>query len=230
MMEQAAKYIQHTAEEWYHTTRRKLGHSRLILEPVVLKPICDDCLVQLDLPTTVDRCWTSKAHEIVVVLPEKTRPERVSIYDRGKRLVHLWRREGSYPDRWREVGCSDCRQPIHDGYGIVSVYEEPFADYFGLPDPEDAPRKLRGDRKKRVRERLAKIYGSRCFECGRRRKLTLDHIEPRAIGGTWLTTNLQPFCDECQKKKADLPAANVVVALDMLLRPPPSDSYDGPIW
>jgi hypothetical protein len=227
-MEQAAKYIQHTAEDWYHTTRRKLGHSRLILEPVVLKPICDDCLVRFDLPTTLDRCWITKAREeIVVVLPEKTRPERLAFYDRGKRLVHLWRKEES---SWRDVGCSDCRQPIHDEYGIVSVYEEPFAEYFGLPDPEDAPRNLRGDRKKKVRDRLAKIYGGRCFECGRRRKLTLDHIEPRALGGTWLTTNLQPFCDECQKKKAALPAENVVIALDMLLRPLPSDSYDGPLW
>src|SRR5690348_2513073 len=165
MMEQAAKYIQHTAEEWYHTTRRKLGHSRLILEPVVLKPVCDDCLVRFDLPTTADRCWANeKPREIVVVLPEKTRPERTAFYDRGKRLVYLWRKEES---SWQDVGCSDCRQPIHDEYGIVSVYEEPFAEYFGLPDPEDAPTNLRG-RKKKVRERLAKIYGGRCFGCGRR--------------------------------------------------------------
>ena len=80
MMEQAAKYIQHTAEEWYHTTRRKLGHSRLILEPVVLKPVCDDCLVRFDLPTTLDRCWTTKAYEeIVVVLPGENKARTPSI-------------------------------------------------------------------------------------------------------------------------------------------------------
>jgi hypothetical protein len=171
---------------------------------------------------------SSRASEIIDLLPVKTVPERLARYDRGKRLVHQW--PAKHPDWWRGAECSDCRQPIRDGNDIVSVYEEPFAEYFGLPDSEDAPRNLRGDRKKKVRERLAKIYGTRCFECGRRRKLTLDHIEPRALGGTWLTTNLQPFCSECQNKKADLPAVNVVVALDMLLRPPPSDSYHGLVW
>jgi 5-methylcytosine-specific restriction endonuclease McrA len=60
--------------------------------------------------------------------------------------------------------------------------------------------------------------------------LTLDHIVAEAQGGTWETINLQPLCRACQNKKADLPVETVVVALDMLLRPLPSDSYDGPVW
>src|SRR6266566_3683599 len=116
------------------------------------------------------------------------------------------------------------RQTIEGSDDIFAVYEESFAEYCGPPDPEDAPKSLRGSTKKKVREKLAKIYGRRCFECGKRRKLTLDHIQPQSRGGTWLTTNVQPFCHECQRKKANLRPENVVVALDMLLRPPPSDS------
>jgi HNH endonuclease len=231
LIAEAARYLGQSAEEWYHRTRRKYGHSRLLLEPVILKPVCDDCLASLDLPTSLDRCWKStKARDIeVVVLPEKTRPERLTIYDRGNRLVYLWR-AGSCPAWWPGVQCSDCRQTIEDSDDIFAAYEESFAEYCGLPDPEDAPKSLRGSTKKKVRERLAKIYGRRCFECGKRRKLTLDHIQPQSRGGTWLTTNLQPFCHECQRKKANLRPVNVVVALDMLLRPPPSDSFDGLFW
>jgi hypothetical protein len=230
LMEKAARYVRHSAEEWYHRTRRKYGHSRVVLEPVVLKPVCDDCLARLDLPTSLDRCWSTKTADIeAVVLPEKTRPSRFAIYDRAKRLVYLWR-AGSTSEWWPGVQCTDCRQTIEDSDDIFAVQEEPFAEYCGLPNPEDAPRNLRGSSKKEVRERLARIYGGRCFECGKGRKLTLDHIEPKSRGGTWLTTNLQPFCRECQEKKADLQPVNVVIALDMLLRPPPSDSFDGLVW
>jgi HNH endonuclease len=141
---------------------------------------------------------------------------------------YLWRTAS--PDCWPGVQCTDCHQTIEDSGDIFAVYEEPFDKYCGLPAPEDAPTNLRGARKKEVRERLAKIYGGRCFECGKRRKLTLDHIEPKSRGGTWLTTNLQPFCRECQEKKASLQPTTVIVALDMLLRPPPSDSFDGLVW
>jgi HNH endonuclease len=231
LLVEAAKYIEHSAEEWYHSARRKYGHSRLLLEPVILKPVCDDCLARFDLPTSLERCWKStKARDLdLVVLPEKTKPDRLTIYDRGSRLAYLWR-AGSPPGRWPGVQCSDCHQTIEDSDDIFAVYEEPFAEYCGLPDPEDALKSLRGSKKKMVRERLARIYGRRCFECGKRRKLTLDHIQPQSRGGTWLTTNLQPFCEECQLKKADLQPTKVIVALDMLLRPPPSDSFDGLFW
>jgi hypothetical protein len=230
LMEEAARYVRRSAEEWYHHTRRKYGHSRMLLEVVVLKPVCDDCLARFDLPTSLDRCWSKREPDIeAVLLPEKTRPKRLTIYDRAKRLAYLWR-NGSPPAWWPGVQCTDCRQTIEDSRDIFAVYEEPFAEYFGLPDPEGAPRNLRGSTKKKVRERLAKIYGGRCFECGKRRKLTLDHIEPKSKGGAWVTTNLQPFCHECQKKKADRKPVKVLMALDMLLRPPPSDSFDGLVW
>ena len=63
----AARYLGQSSEEWYHRTRRKYGHSRLLLEPVILKPVCDDCLASLDLPTSLDRCWKStEARDIEV--------------------------------------------------------------------------------------------------------------------------------------------------------------------
>jgi hypothetical protein len=92
-----------------------------------------------------------------------------------------------------------CGQRVDSGNGdeSISLYELPFPEYFGLPELEDAPRKLRGKSRKKEQERLLALYGGRCFECGKKLKLEkglkLDHIVPKSCGGTWLTTNFQPF-------------------------------------
>jgi 5-methylcytosine-specific restriction endonuclease McrA len=235
-MQKAADFVRRSAEEWYIEARRKHGHSRLTLEPVVLKPMCDDCLSRLGMPTFLERALNSRREsEIVPLLPIKVRPDRLRFYDCSNRLVHLYPYK-KRPYDWYRVECSDCSQRVdsREGDDVISVYEVPFADYFGLPEPEDAPKGLRGKAKRREQERVLALYGGRCFECRKKLKigknLTLDHIVPRSRGGTWLTTNLQPFCHDCQQKKADLPVEVIKIALDMLLRPPPSESYDGPVW
>ena len=48
--------------------------------------------------------------------------------------------------------CCDCYQTIEDSDDIFAVYEESFAEYCGLAEPEDAPKSLRGSTKKKVRE------------------------------------------------------------------------------
>jgi 5-methylcytosine-specific restriction endonuclease McrA len=236
-MNEAAKYLRRSAEDWYIETRRRHGHSRLVLDPVVLKPICDDCSAGFGRPTLLERVLSpqKKEVEIIPVLPLRTRPARLRFYERSSRSVHLFPHRKP-PRDWLGVQCSQCGQRMdsRNGDDIISVYELPFSEYFGLPDPEDAPKRLRGKVRKQEQQRLLTLYGGRCFECGKRLKvgksLTLDHIVPESRGGRWLATNLQPFCAECQEKKADLPVETVTVALDMLLRPSPSDSYEGPIW
>ena len=90
-------------------------------------------------------------------------------------------------------------------------------------------RRGRGGRRESYRH-TAKV----AFECGTiltvGESLTLDHIVPRARGDYWETINLQPLCLGCQKTKADLPVGTVLVALDMLVRPLPSDGSGGPVW
>ena len=49
-LNQAAKCVRESAEEWYMQIRKALGDSRLRLEPVVLKPLlCDDCASAMEL-------------------------------------------------------------------------------------------------------------------------------------------------------------------------------------
>ena len=48
---------------------------------------------------------------------------------------------------------------------------------------------------------LCKHYGGKCLCCGKRRKLTADHVIPVSKGGTSNIDNIQPLCLSCNSKK-----------------------------
>lgn len=48
---------------------------------------------------------------------------------------------------------------------------------------------------------LCKKYSHKCLCCGKISKLTADHVVPIALGGTSNIDNIQPLCDECNRKK-----------------------------
>lgn len=50
---------------------------------------------------------------------------------------------------------------------------------------------------------LCKRYGNRCLCCGKRRKLTADHVIPVSKGGTSNIDNIQPLCGPCNSSKRD---------------------------
>ena len=60
--------------------------------------------------------------------------------------------------------------------------------------------------KRELKEQLVKKHGNVCQICKNRFpvfKLTLDHIIPLALGGSWNIINLQLACYPCNQKKAD---------------------------
>jgi 5-methylcytosine-specific restriction enzyme A len=57
--------------------------------------------------------------------------------------------------------------------------------------------------KRRRRDVVFKRDGYRCVRCGAGNELTLDHIIPRASGGSNKITNLQTLCWDCNQQKAD---------------------------
>jgi 5-methylcytosine-specific restriction endonuclease McrA len=48
---------------------------------------------------------------------------------------------------------------------------------------------------------LCKKHGNRCLCCGKRRKLTADHVVPVSKGGSSNIENIQPLCKSCNSKK-----------------------------
>jgi hypothetical protein len=237
----AAECVCRSAEEWYAETRKAIGDSRLRLEPVVLKPsYCDDCASRMGSYTLLGKLLNKRPSEWIPVLPLRPIPQRYRAYDRANRLLYMGEHENT-PSYWDGIQCSTCGQRIdeEDGEGCIKVIEESFEEYFGFPNSEDAEYipntiKPRGNARKKQQERIVELYGIRCFECGAELKvgktLTLDHILSQHHGGTWDIINLQPFCQACQNKKADSPVQTITVALDMLLRPAPGDSFEGLVW
>ena len=50
-------------------------------------------------------------------------------------------------------------------------------------------------------EELKKNYNYRCVYCGKKKKLTKDHIIPLSKGGSDYIRNIQPLCKSCNSKK-----------------------------
>jgi hypothetical protein len=50
---------------------------------------------------------------------------------------------------------------------------------------------------------LCKKHHNRCLCCGKRRKLTADHVIPVSKGGTSDISNIQPLCGSCNSMKND---------------------------
>jgi HNH endonuclease len=230
LLARAHEWLRRRAEEWFIETRLELGHSRLAFDVVVLKPVCDDCCTRLGRRSRLERVLAGNSEpRLVVLLPEDPVPERIRLYDGASHCVHFWPPTKPYTESHR-VQCSMCGQRVSsmEGDDIINVFEEPFSDHFGFP--EDGPRRVRG---RAERRRITSLYGSRCFECRvplGKKDVTLDHVDAKARGGPSISINLQPLCETCNQKKRDLPVTTVKIALDMLLRPAPSDSYDGPVW
>lgn len=61
-----------------------------------------------------------------------------------------------------------------------------------------------GGIKRAVRDKIFKRDCYRCRECGSEEELTIDHIIPKAAGGTNAQKNLQVLCSPCNNAKADM--------------------------
>lgn len=57
--------------------------------------------------------------------------------------------------------------------------------------------------KQRRRRAVISRDGEECARCGTSKKLTIDHIIPRCLGGTNEISNLQLLCRACNSAKGD---------------------------
>lgn len=62
-------------------------------------------------------------------------------------------------------------------------------------------KKVRTIKNKSKRQRIFERDKRRCLKCGSTSELTIDHIKPRAIGGSNDDDNLQTLCFDCNGKK-----------------------------
>lgn len=48
---------------------------------------------------------------------------------------------------------------------------------------------------------LCKLYDYKCAKCGKKKKLTADHVIPLSLGGSNDIDNIQPLCQSCNSSK-----------------------------
>lgn len=206
----------------FYTLRKDVGDVFSDLDVVVLKPYCTNCAEQLGGGFDLDRDPT-----IVFVLPGH-RPQQFRMYDMTSHRLHFFPYERDENEGRCRIHCSQCGRYADegndDGDELIHVEPEPFCDYFGVED--EGPEKPDGD----LREEIRDLYGQVCFKCGSKERVTMDHIVPKSAGGLGVPTNLQLLCERCNGEKADKVPEKLILALDFLMRPAPSDSYEGLIW
>ena len=69
---------------------------------------------------------------------------------------------------------------------------------------------------KNYKAKIAKVSGNCCNYCGADRsekKLTLDHIIPRCMGGSTEITNCQLLCKDCHNRKSQIEQAAMAESL-----------------
>ena len=68
--------------------------------------------------------------------------------------------------------------------------------------PEPTPRMALADPERlALKARVLRAAGYRCQSCRYSRRLTVDHIVPRALGGGNHYENLQCLCEDCNQAK-----------------------------
>jgi hypothetical protein len=214
-------YRRSEALKLFADLRRRFSDAFVDLDLVVLRPICFLCFGRVTGSGLEFQSNTS----IVAVLPQDV-DGRFRQYDEGSHRLRFF---GDGRDPCTEpIPCYLCGDRVDDadeeGNDIISVVPVPFSEYFGIEDA--GPLKPSGE----LREETYALYGKQCLECGATKVLTIDHVVAKSKGGFATPTNLQPLCRGCNERKADHPAKTLTLAFDFLLRPAPSDSYEGLIW
>ena len=62
-----------------------------------------------------------------------------------------------------------------------------------------------GEAKRMWRQKIKDKWDNQCAYCGSDEHLTIDHVVPRAKGGTDFTRNVVCACHECNQDKAHTP-------------------------
>lgn len=209
-----------SAVEDYVKIRKRLCDFMTSLQAKVLIPICGNCYSDkinfLELPI--------EAPHICVDTWKDDLAWEVGLTEREIRNISRKIRQGEDI----LIHCGACSTPLQYGQDYFYVDSEFFEDYFDIP----ASRRKKPSR--RIKKEITKLYEHKCYGCGKKLSkadITNDHIVARVHGGETSPLNLQVLCKNCNNNiKGSRKVGTVNVLLTFLLRPPPSDSYEGVTW
>jgi 5-methylcytosine-specific restriction endonuclease McrA len=125
------------------------------------------------------------------------------------------------------IACKRCGTLLRPWDGDdINVVDYHVEEHYAIP--METPGKHNPSEK--VRRQILSLYDHKCFGCGVREGLHIDHIVPRSKGGEAAFRNLQPLCEKCGQEKADQAPEELAVYLPIYFQGPPSDGYEGLFW
>lgn len=207
-------WVREECYRFYTNQRRKNCNFLELLDLWLRAPYCESCIqsepgVWHDLPEISAADWQQDiSWHLGEDLLKYIEVERAS--------------DPQYALLCKKCGCV-LRPWSGDDIFVVDYHLE---EHYGIPIETTGKRSVSDALQKRI---LA-LYDRKCFKCGRRDSLHIDHIMPRSHGGDAAFRNLQPLCKECGCQKADQFPEELSVYLTMYFKEPPSDSYEGLFW
>ena len=200
---------------YYVRQRRRYCTYRDVLDLWLKAPCCDNCASsglpwEFGRPDISQEAW--EVDLLLMVGPVTLR-----------RVKRALKSDPNFAFACKRCGV-DLRPWDGDDVHVETYHLE---DHYGIPLTTPS----RQNPPKKVRDLISRLYGKRCFGCGRRdRPLHLDHIVPRARGGDAAFRNLQPLCETCGQTKGSDDARQVEVVDGLYFGPYPSDGYEGLSW
>ena len=207
-------WVQEECYRFYIQQRREHCNFLELLHLWLRAPYCDSCIqcepdVSYSLPEISGDNWQLDVEcHLGGALLEYIEDERAS--------------DSEFALICKRCGCS-LRPWRGDDIFIVDYHLE---EHYGIP--METPGKK--DPSTKVCKKIKELYDWKCFKCGKKSRLHIDHIMPRSCGGDAAFRNLQSLCEKCGQEKGNKKPTEAPVYLTMYFQNSPSDSYEGLFW
>lgn len=132
---------------------------------------------------------------------EKSRAWRLENPDRAREHLRKWRAKN--PDRQREHKVKWRDKNRAQANASVSRWAKANPEKRRVYTKNRRNNKLGASGKFSSEEwgALCRKYDNRCLACGKKTRLTVDHVVPISVGGSNDISNIQPLCVSCNSRK-----------------------------
>ena len=207
-------WVHEECYRFYVKQRRKHCNFLEVLDLWLRAPYCDSCIqsgpdVSYGLPEITANNW-----------------QQDIVWELGEDLFEYIEAQ-IVSDPEFNLHCKKCDNSLRPWNGDdIYIVDYHLEEHYNIPI--ETPGKK--DSSKKFRKKIKELYDWKCFKCGKKGRLDIDHIMPQSCGGDAAFRNLQPLCEKCGQEKGNKKPTEIPVYMTMYFQNHPSDSYEGLFW